>query len=109
MIEAVERELAAYRGAQVQVVRVRVGALRQVVPEIMTFCFEAATRDTPLGGTRLELEEVPARARCRSCRAEFAVSEDWFECPQCHELGAEVLAGRELDLVGIELEEVSAV
>jgi hydrogenase nickel incorporation protein HypA/HybF len=105
LIEAVRGELRAYPGATVTKVRVRVGALRQVVPGVMTFCFNAAIRDTNLAGASLEVEEVPARARCPQCRAEFAVEENWFECPHCATAGSDLLAGNELDLTGIELAE----
>jgi hydrogenase nickel incorporation protein HypA/HybF len=81
-------------------VRVRVGALRQVVPETLEFCWRAVAPEI-----RLEVEPVAARARCAECGAEFAVDESWFECPSCHETGAEVLTGKELDLMSMELEE----
>jgi hydrogenase nickel incorporation protein HypA/HybF len=109
LLEAVNTELRTYPGAQVVAVRVRVGALRLVVPEVMESCYRAATLDTPLEGSRLELATVDARARCPQCRHEFAVEEQWFECPQCQSVGGEVLTGRELDLVNIELEECCAV
>jgi hydrogenase nickel incorporation protein HypA/HybF len=96
-------------GARVLAVHVRVGKLRQVVPETLQFCYEAATRDTALAGSRLVIEAVPATARCRECRAEFAVEENWFECPRCQTVGAELLTGQELDLTSIELEELQEV
>ena len=107
LLEAVQRACAdAMRcEARVLAVHVRVGQLRQVVPETLQFCYEAATRDTVLAGSQLEIEKVPATARCRECRAEFAVEENWFECPRCQSAGAELLTGRELDLISIELEE----
>ena len=105
LLEAVNNELRAYSGARVVAVRVRVGALRLVVPEVMESCYRAATLDTPLEGSRLELEQVAAMARCPQCRHDFAVEEKWFECPKCQSVGGELLAGQELELVNIELEE----
>ena len=105
LLDAVNKELRAYPGARTVAVRVRVGALRLVVPEVMETCYRAATLDTPLAGSRLELEQVAATARCPQCRHEFAVEEQWFECPKCHAAGGELLTGQELDLVNIELEE----
>jgi len=108
LVEAVQQELRAYPAAAVLAVRVRVGALRQVVPESLELCFAAATRDTPLAGARLELEQVAATARCPQCRHEFAVEERWFECPKCQSVGGELLTGQELNLINIELEETGA-
>jgi hydrogenase nickel incorporation protein HypA/HybF len=109
LLEAVEREVRAYGDARVVSIRVRIGALRLVVPETLRFCYEASVRDTPLAGAQLEIEKVPATARCRECRAEFAVEENWFECPRCQSVGAELLTGQELDLISVELEELQEV
>ncbi|MGD0649570.1 MAG: hydrogenase maturation nickel metallochaperone HypA [Verrucomicrobiia bacterium] len=109
LLEAVEREVRAYGDARVVSIRVRIGALRLVVPETLRFCYEASVRDTPLAGAQLEIEKLPATARCRECRWEFAVEENWFECPRCQSAGAELLTGQELDLISIELEELQEV
>ena len=104
LLEAVQREIRAHASARVIAVRVRIGRLRQVVPKTLKFCYQAGVRDTPLDGSRLDIEEVASTARCAQCQAEFAVEEDWFECPRCQSVGAELLTGRELDLMSIELE-----
>ena len=108
LLEAVRKESRAWPEAQVSVVRVRVGALRLVVSEVMETCYRAATLDTPLAGSRLELEAVAATARCPQCQQVFPVEDRWFECPRCQALGGEVVTGQELDLVNIELEEACA-
>ena len=106
LLEAVRQEFRAYPDLRVAAVRVRAGALRLVMPEVMETCYQAATLDTPLAESRLELEAVPATARCGQCRQVFPVEADWFECPHCHAAGGELLTGQELDLVNIELDEV---
>ena len=103
LLDAIRAELRAHPDVTVTSVHVRIGALRQIVPDVMAFCFAAATRDTDLAGAKLALEPVPARARCRHCRAEFAVEDNWFQCPHCGTAGGELLAGNELDLTEIEL------
>ena len=105
LLDAVERERQSHADAGVVAVRVRIGQLRQVVPETLRFCYNASVRDTHLAGSQLEIEAVPATARCRACRAEFPVEDNWFECPRCRSIGAELLTGQELDLTSIELEE----
>jgi hydrogenase nickel incorporation protein HypA/HybF len=107
LLDAVRGELRAHPTASVTTVRVRVGALRQIVPDVMTFCFNAAIRDTNLAGASLEVEQVPGRARCRQCRAEFAVEENWFVCPLCRSSNTRLLAGDELLLASIELDAVA--
>jgi hydrogenase nickel incorporation protein HypA/HybF len=103
LLDAVRQETQSYAGKQVLTVRVRFGSLRLIIPEIMQTCYAAATKDTPLASSNLVLEEIPARARCRQCSAEFPVEENWFQCPKCQTPGSDILTGNELDLVGIEL------
>jgi hydrogenase nickel incorporation protein HypA/HybF len=109
LLDSVHAETRAYPGAAVLNVRVRIGALRLVVPDMLRTCFAAATRDTALAGATLEIDEIPARARCRQCQCEFSVEEDFFQCPRCQSADGEVLAGRELDLMSIELEDTQEV
>lgn len=105
LLDTVRQEVGTTELARVQTVRVRLGQLRLVVPETLTFCYAAATRATSLAGSQLEIKEVAARAQCRECGAEFPVEENWFECSRCHALNGTLLAGNELDLVSIELKE----
>ena len=105
LIEQIRHETRGYPAKRVSVIRLRIGALRQVVPETLTFCFAAATRDTDLAGATLDLESVPARVRCRQCRAEFVVADNWFQCPDCTAADGDLLTGNELDLTGIDLTE----
>lgn len=108
LLEAVAAEMKSRPNARVRAVAIRVGELRQVEPSTMEFCYEAAVQDTPLAGSRLRIERVEAVARCAKCRAEFPVKENWFECPSCHATGGELLAGRELSLASIEIDDPAA-
>jgi len=103
LLEQIREDTRDYPAKRVSIVRVRIGALRQVVPETLTFCFAAAVRETPLEDCRLDIEQLPATARCRKCTLTFPVTETWFECPSCHEAGAELLQGNELELMSLDL------
>ena len=103
-------------------VDVRVGALRQVVPESLDFYFEIVSRDTACEGAALELELVGAWMRCATCGHEWdpgprAASArhtaspalgrcQQFRCPACERAGAEVVRGAELEVESIEVETV---
>ena len=54
-------------GRRVYRVSVKVGHLRQVVPDALQFAFQLLTDGTVLEGAELAIEEVPARVRCRGC------------------------------------------
>lgn len=89
----------------VRAVRMKVGELSGVVSESLAFCFEAITSGTPLGGARLEIEQVPLRCRCRTCRAESRIQENRFRCSACGSGEIDIIAGRELQVLDIEVDD----
>jgi hydrogenase nickel incorporation protein HypA/HybF len=96
---------AAARGRRVTVVEVRVGHLRQVVPDALTFSFELVAHGTVVEGAQLVLEEVPPAGRCRSCAAEGALDALPLRCRSCGSWDVEVTRGEELVVDTIEIEE----
>jgi hydrogenase nickel incorporation protein HypA/HybF len=106
IVESVTESLAAYPGAQVKEVRLRVGALASVVEDSLQFCYEIATDDTPLAGSKLVVNIVPVVMHCEPCNAEVTLASlQSFRCPQCGELVADLRQGRELEIESIEIEE----
>ncbi|MGO9244806.1 MAG: hydrogenase maturation nickel metallochaperone HypA [Verrucomicrobiia bacterium] len=104
IVRTIREELRRHSNARLKSALVRVGVLRLIEPSTLEHCFEAATRDSPLAGAQLHVEQVNASARCRKCDVEFAVEEHWFECPRCGETGSELVRGDELQLVSLEIE-----
>lgn len=101
-LEEAERHARA-RGCQtIRVIRLRVGALSGVVPEALAFAFEALKAGSLAASARLEIEHVPARARCGSCQREFTIEDVLFPCPDCGSWESELLQGRELELAQLE-------
>jgi hydrogenase nickel incorporation protein HypA/HybF len=100
---ALERAQKA-AAVRVRAIHLRVGVLSGVVPDALRFAFETLTANTPAEGASLEIEEVPARFWCRTCRQEYLVTALIAECPQCHGLSRELLAGRELEVASLEIE-----
>jgi hydrogenase nickel incorporation protein HypA/HybF len=93
-------------GRRVTVVSLRIGHLRQVVPDSLAFYFELVSRETLCEGARLEQEVVPARLRCEGCENEWDPEDAWFRCVRCGGAGA-VIAGDELEVESIEVEEAA--
>jgi hydrogenase nickel incorporation protein HypA/HybF len=90
-------------GRKVTLVSVRLGHLRQVVPDSLAFYFELVARDTVCEGARLESEIVPARLRCEPCEHEWGVTEPAFRCPRCDGARVVVVSGDELEVASIEV------
>ncbi len=95
-------------GRTVTVVGVRVGRLRQVVPDSLRFYFDIVAGGGPCDGARLELDEVEARLHCSSCGHEWEPLWPEFRCQRCTAGAVEVLSGEELLVDYIEVEESQA-
>ena len=91
-------------GRHVTAVNLRVGPLRQIVPEALAFAFELAAHGTACEGARLEQELVECRLRCPSCVVEWVATEPAFRCRNCG-WPAVVLSGDELEMMSIDVEE----
>ena len=95
-------------GCAVTEVRVRVGRLRQVVPDSLEFYWDIVTRDGLCEGSVLELEVVPARLSCAACARGWEIELPVFRCPTCGGADVEIAAGDELEVESIEVEEEPA-
>ena len=87
---------------KVTAVNVQVGPLSGVLPDAMRFCFDVASAGTPLDGAKLMIDEPRGVARCRSCHDDFDLTDLILLCP-CGSADVEVLSGRELMLMSVEV------
>ena len=91
-------------GRRVRSVEVTVGALRQVVPSSLAFNFEVLASHRGLRGGDARAAARARAARC-ACGAEWELEEMSFVCPRCGGGQTEVIAGEELRIESIEVEE----
>jgi len=90
-------------GRRVTVVNLRVGRLRQVIPETLKFYFDFVARDSVCEGARLEQEVIDARLRC-ACGLIWLIEIPAFRCPRCGGSEVTVAAGNEFEVESIEVE-----
>jgi hydrogenase nickel incorporation protein HypA/HybF len=99
-------EEAERRGVRVNAVHLRLGALSGVVKDALLFSYEMACQDTPLGGSRLLVEDVPVVIYCKPCNAERELkSLQSFTCPECGTPTMDVRQGKELEVFALEIQE----
>ncbi|MEO7429241.1 MAG: hydrogenase maturation nickel metallochaperone HypA [Acidimicrobiales bacterium] len=90
-------------GRPVRRVDVRIGYLRQVVPDSLQFSWEMLTTGTSLEGCELAIEHVPAVVRCRSCGRETTLDWPVLACSVCEGLDVELVSGEELQIASIDI------
>jgi hydrogenase nickel incorporation protein HypA/HybF len=105
ILDAVREEAGKRPGVHVKKVGVRVGTLSGVVPEALTFGFDALVQGTDLDPLVLEIESLPRRQRCPACDFTFEVADETLACPRCAKEDTLFAGGDELDLAYLEVEE----
>ncbi len=90
---------------RIQIINLKIGKLAAVVPESLSFCFNIITKDSPFAEAKLNIEEIPVKARCKDCNVEWIIEGPVFVCEKCNSGSIEILSGRELDIESIEIEE----
>ncbi len=106
ILDAAAEESQRRGGVRVAAVHVRVGPLSGVIKEALVPVFELAREGGDLADCRLVIEEVPVVIRCAACQADRAVpSVQEMCCPVCGSPPAEILSGREMDIVAMEIYE----
>lgn len=105
ILDIVREHTPANRIAAVRRVRVDVGRMAGVVVESLDFCFSTLIATTPMSAARLECRTVPLQVACETCRGTSECEGDWFVCPRCGSSRTRVVAGMDLRVREIELED----
>lgn len=97
-------EEAQQRGIQISAVHLKLGRLSGVVKEALLSSYEMACCDTPLEGSQLVIEEIPIVVFCPTCNTERPLhSMQLFCCSECGTPTPEVVQGKELEVVALEV------
>jgi hydrogenase nickel incorporation protein HypA/HybF len=105
ILETLRVELEARPGVRASSIGLRVGVLSGVDPESLRFGFDALVADTPLYPLQVHIDLVARRQRCLDCTFEYDVFDHDSQCPACSSLLSLSIAGDELDIAWIEVEE----
>jgi hydrogenase nickel incorporation protein HypA/HybF len=92
-------------GGRVAAVHLKLGPLSGVVKEALLSAYDLAREGTPLERADLLIAETPLTAYCHACAAERTLhSPQELCCPTCGAPTPDVLSGRELEVVALEIE-----
>jgi hydrogenase nickel incorporation protein HypA/HybF len=93
-------------GRRIESVEVKVGHLRQVVPDALAFAWSLVAEGTAAEGAELVIEEVPAAGVCRGCGTESEWDAFPLACRACGSVDVELIRGEELLVDALTTEEV---
>ena len=89
-------------GRRVERVEVRIGHLRQVVPDSLMFSWELLTDGTDLSGCALAVDHVPAVVECRACGGATRLDLPILVCGTCGSTDVDLVSGQEFLIASID-------
>ena len=89
-------------GRTVTGVHLDVGHLRQVIPETLRYSWDIVVSNTPLAGSVLDINHIPAVIACRRCGARTTITAPVLRCG-CDSTDVDLVAGNELLVTSLEL------
>lgn len=88
--------------SKVNRVNLRIGKMRQVVPETLQLAFETISKGTKCERAILDIEQVSVKMQCNLCNNIFIVEKFDYICPECRKADLKLLEGEEIVLQSIE-------
>ena len=105
IVEIAAEESKRRGGLRVKAVHLRLGVLAGVTKDALLFSYHVATENTSLAGSQLLVEEVSGLIFCPQCKEPRAArNPEWFMCPDCGAPASELVQGKELEVVALEVE-----
>lgn len=104
LLTIVKEEMLKNNAARLRSVRVSIGEMSGIVPESLNFCFEILTAESEMKGAVLEIEKTPLIGRCRKCKKDFKVINYKFSCTECDSTDIDIVSGREMNIVELEVD-----
>lgn len=104
LFELLEEQAAKVGAKKITLVKIKVGVLSGVVPELLQTAFDIYKKDTLAAEAELIIEKVPLRMICRRCHQETIRDDIILTCAACGSSQLEKKEGTELILEKVELE-----
>ena len=98
IIDIIQQETIKRKLKSISEVGVSIGAISGIDPEALSFSFEAAAINSPLAKTKLVIEQVPVKGRCRLCGKYMQIDDFIFLCPHCDSTDIDITQGEEINL-----------
>jgi hydrogenase nickel incorporation protein HypA/HybF len=89
----------------IDVIHLRIGEMAGINFASLEFAFEILSKGTKAEGGRLEYDRVALKGRCSGCSSEFHPVDLVFRCPECGAGRVDIIAGREMEVDYILLDE----
>jgi hydrogenase nickel incorporation protein HypA/HybF len=104
LVDQVDAVIDQHHASSATLIRVRIGPLAGVVPELLATAFPLAAAGHRMETAVLDFVPAPITVRCRTCGAETEATMNRLLCGACGDWHTQVISGDELLLESVELE-----
>ena len=104
LVEQVDAVIRQHHAQRASLIRVRIGPLAGVVPDLLASAFPLAAAGSRMEHAELEFTHAPIQVRCQACGAETEAAMNRLVCGACGDWHTQVVSGDELLLESVELE-----
>ena len=104
LFEILEEKLEAQNGKKVVRVKLQVGLLSGVVPELLRTAFDIYKKNTFADEAEMDITEVPCKLECQDCGITTIKDDYVFICDKCGSTHMKAVEGTEMILETMEIE-----
>ena len=105
ILDMAEEEADRLGGVRILGIHMKLGPLSGVVKQALLNAYELAREGSPLASTSLVIEEVPLLVHCPTClTTRTVVSVQRMCCNVCGTPTPQVVSGREMEVVALEIQ-----
>lgn len=104
LVDQVDNVIRQHSAVSASLIRVRIGPLAGVVPELLASAFHLAAAGHAMEHAVLDLVAAPIQVLCQTCGKETEAAMNRLVCGACGDWHTQVISGDELLLESVELE-----
>jgi hydrogenase nickel incorporation protein HypA/HybF len=101
-----EEKIGEYPDKKPVKIKLDIGILSGIDFDALDFAITSVIKNTPFEQTAVEITRILPKAVCKECGCEFDPVDYLSNCPQCGNFQIEIIAGKELIIKSIELEDI---
>ena len=105
IVDIINQHVPAPDLPKVRTVHLRIGTAAGIVSDSLEFSFGVITNETPLEHAALAIESVPFSLQCKQCGEESTNEQGIALCSNCGSSDTTIVAGTELQIGTIELDD----
>lgn len=103
-LEIAIKNSQAQNATKIKKITMDIGKISGVISEALEFAFDVVSNNTIAENADLIINDIPVICYCDFCQKNFYPQEWFFECPKCLQFSNNIIQGKEIKLVSVEID-----